>query len=128
MNQNQTESKPKDAEQPADKGLDETPCSDEPCPCAACANYREYLAWLKREREYIAQRLTSDDLFSAMPPRMREKASFDGLRTLADNLNKMGVRIVRNLREEGAPKQVTISCVHVDSRGSQNASDHPTAS
>jgi hypothetical protein len=47
MNQNQTESKPQDVEEPRDEGLDETTCSD-------VWEYSEYRATLRLNGKFFA--------------------------------------------------------------------------
>lgn len=73
----------------------------------------------------VAERLTTDDLWTAIPKSNRCKVSFAMLKDTVNRLNKMGARIVRECREDGAPESESIGGVHVDSRSSQNAPHEP---
>lgn len=84
--------------------------------CAYCDGYHEEelscaekLSLVRPKAEY----LTVDDLWTAIPQMNRCKVSFAMLKDTVTRLNKMGGRIVRECREEGAPEQETIGGVHV---------------
>ena len=85
--------------------------------CAYCDGYHEDELSCAEKLSTVtpkAERLAVDDLWTAVPKMNRAKVSFAMLAETVKRLNAMGVRIVRECREEGAPEQEAIGGVHVD--------------
>lgn len=84
--------------------------------CAYCDGYHEDELSCAEKLSTVtpkAERLAVDDLWTAIPKMNRAKVSFAMIVETVKNLNAMGVRIVRECREEGAPEQEAIGGVHI---------------